>query len=314
MSNFRQTLRPARANLFLDKEHPMTQQWQRIASRLTDVGGIPVARAIPVKERRTIGPWCFLDHIGPTRFAPGAPGMDVGPHPHIALQTFTWMLEGEILHRDSLGSKQVIRPGQVNLMTAGRGIAHTEESVPNQPDLHAAQLWIALPEADQHTPPRFDHYPTLPRWQQGEITLTLLIGEHGSQRAPTLHFSPILGLDLHAPEGGEITLPLDPAFEHGLFPLAGETIIAGEALAPEQLLYLPPGNREVALTLRPGARLLLIGGEPLPKPLQIWWNFVSVDKEAIRTAAADWESGHPRFGEVTGYQGPRLKAPPLTGL
>lgn len=180
-----QTLQPARAcaNLFLDKEHPMTQQWQRIASRLTDVGGIPVARAIPVKERRTIGPWCFLDHIGPTRFAPGAPGMDVGPHPHIALQTFTWMLEGEILHRDSLGSKQVIRPGQVNLMTAGRGIAHTEESVPNQPDLHAAQLWIALPEADQHTPPRFDHYPTLPRWQQGEITLTLLIGEHGS-RAP----------------------------------------------------------------------------------------------------------------------------------
>ena len=157
MSNFRQTLRPARANLFLDKEHPMTQQWQRIASRLTDVGGIPVARAIPVKERRTIGPWCFLDHIGPTRFAPGAPGMDVGPHPHIALQTFTWMVEGEILHRDSLGSKQVIRPGQVNLMTAGRGIAHTEESVPNQPDLHAAQLWIALPEADQHTPPRFDH-------------------------------------------------------------------------------------------------------------------------------------------------------------
>ncbi|WP_368188567.1 pirin family protein [Aeromonas sp. R7-3] len=210
----------------------MTQQWQRIASRLTDVGGIPVARAIPVKERRTIGPWCFLDHIGPTRFAPGAPGMDVGPHPHIALQTFTWMLEGEILHRDSLGSKQVIRPGQVNLMTAGRGIAHTEESVPNQPDLHAAQLWIALPEADQHTPPRFDHYPTLPRWQQGEITLTLLIGEHGSQRAPTLHFSPILGLDLHAPEGGEITLPLDPAFEHGLFPLARETIVAGEALAP----------------------------------------------------------------------------------
>ncbi|WP_244086517.1 pirin family protein [Aeromonas caviae] len=229
-------------------------------------------------------------------------------------RTFTWMLEGEILHRDSLGSKQVIRPGQVNLMTAGRGIAHTEESVPNQPDLHAAQLWIALPEADQHTPPRFDHYPTLPRWQQGEITLTLLIGEHGGRRAPTLHFSPILGLDLHAPEGGEITLPLDPAFEHGLFPLAGETIVAGEALAPEQLLYLPPGNREVALTLRPGARLLLIGGEPLPRPLQIWWNFVNVDKEAIRTAAADWESGHPRFGEVTGYQGPRLKAPPLTGL
>lgn len=292
----------------------MTQQWQRIFSRLTDVGGIPVARALPVKERRTIGPWCFLDHIGPTRFAPGAPGLDVGPHPHIALQTFTWILAGEILHRDSLGSEQVIRPGQVNLMTAGRGIAHTEESLAGHPDLHAAQLWIALPEADQHTPPRFDHYPRLPRWQQEGIDLTLLIGEHSGQRAPTLHFSPILGLDLHAPQGGEITLSLDPAFEHGLFPLQGEATIAGETLAPEQLLYLPPGTRALRVTLGPDTRLLLIGGEPLTKPLQIWWNFVSFSPEAIRTAAADWESGHPRFGEVVGYVGPRLVAPPLAGL
>lgn len=292
----------------------MTQQWQRISSRLTDVGGIPVARALPVKERRTIGPWCFLDHIGPTRFAPDAPGLDVGPHPHIALQTFTWMLAGEILHRDSLGSEQVIRPGQVNLMTAGRGIAHTEESLAGHPDLHAAQLWIALPEADQHTPPRFDHYPRLPRWQQEGIDLTLLIGEHSGQRAPTLHFSPILGLDLHATQGGEITLSLDPAFEHGLFPLQGEATIAGEALAPEQLLYLPPGTRALKVALGPDTRLLLIGGEPLAKPLQIWWNFVSFSPEAIRTAALDWESGHPRFGEVVGYVGPRLVAPPLAGL
>ncbi|WP_421279788.1 pirin family protein [Aeromonas taiwanensis] len=292
----------------------MTHEWQRISSRLTDVGGIPVARAIPVKERRTIGPWCFLDHIGPTRFAPGSPGLDVGPHPHIALQTFTWMLEGEILHRDSLGSEQVIRPGQVNLMTAGRGIAHTEESLPNQPDLHAAQLWIALPEEDQHTSPRFDHYPRLPRWQQGEVTLTLLIGEHGGYSAPTLHFSPILGLDLHAPAGGRLTLTLNPAFEHGLFPLQGQASIAGDALEPEQLLYLPPGNREVAVELSPGARVLLIGGEPLTQPLQIWWNFVSFDREAIRTAAADWERGDPRFGEVQGYAGPRLQAPPLAGI
>ncbi|WP_404838413.1 pirin family protein [Aeromonas media] len=295
----------------------MTQQWQRISSRLTDVGGIPVARALPVKERRTIGPWCFLDHIGPTRFAPGAPGapgLDVGPHPHIALQTFTWMLAGEILHRDSLGSEQVIRPGQVNLMTAGRGIAHTEESLAGHPDLHAAQLWIALPERDQDTRPRFDHYPELPRWQESETTLTLLIGEHAGRRAPTLHFSPILGLDLHSPQGGHMVLPLDPAFEHGLFPLQGEATIAGEALAPEQLLYLPPGTRELRVTLGPGSRLLLIGGEPLAQPLQIWWNFVGFDREAIRTAAADWESGAPRFGEVVGYVGPRLVAPPLAGL
>lgn len=292
----------------------MKQQWQLIPSRITDVGGIPVARAIPVKERRTIGPWCFLDHIGPTRFAPGAAGLDVGPHPHIGLQTFTWMLEGELLHRDSLGSEQVLRPGQVNLMTAGDGIAHTEESLAGHPDLHAAQLWIALPQADMDTRPRFDHYPLLPSWQQGDTTFTLLIGQYLWHKAPTLCFSPILGLDLYSLLGQRLHLPLNPDFEHGLFALQGEVTVAGDPLPPEQLAYLSPGNHEVTLVLAPETRLLLIGGEPLSQPLQIWWNFVSFDREAIRTAAQDWESGHPRFGEVVGYPGPRLQAPPLAGL
>lgn len=292
----------------------MTDKLQLIDSRTTDVGGIPVARALPVKERRTIGPWCFLDHIGPARFAPGDPGLDVGPHPHIGLQTFTWMLEGEILHRDSLGSEQVIRPGQVNLMTAGQGIAHTEESVAGHPSVHAAQLWIALPEAQQGTRARFDHYPELPRWQQQGITFTLLIGQHQDRQAPTLCFAPILGLDLLAERDCTLTLPLAPEFEHGLFALAGEVTLAGQPLAAEQLAYLAPGSRELTLTLPAGARLLIIGGEPLPRPLQIWWNFVSFDQEAIRRAAEDWQSGAPRFGDVVGYQGPRLSAPPLAGL
>ncbi|MFM4719239.1 pirin family protein [Aeromonas bivalvium] len=292
----------------------MTDKLQLIDSRTTDVGGIPVARALPVKERRTIGPWCFLDHIGPARFAPGDPGLDVGPHPHIGLQTFTWMLEGEILHRDSLGSEQRIRPGQINLMTAGHGIVHTEESVAGHPSVHAAQLWIALPEHQQGTRARFDHYPDLPRWQQQGITFTLLIGQHQDRQAPTLSFAPILGLDLLAERDGTLTLPLAPEFEHGLFALAGEVILAGQPLAPEQLAYLAPGSRELTLTLPAGARLLIIGGEPLPRPLQIWWNFVSFDQEAIRRAAQDWQSGAPRFGDVVGYHGPRLPAPPMAGL
>ncbi|MBV7597218.1 pirin family protein [Aeromonas sp. sia0103] len=292
----------------------MEQQWQRIPSRLTDVGGIPVARAIPVKERRTIGPWCFLDHIGPTRFAPGDAGLDVGPHPHIGLQTFTWMLAGEILHRDSLGHEQLIRPGQVNLMTAGNGIVHTEESVAGHPDLHAAQLWIALPEADKDTRPRFDHYPELPSWQEGETRFTLLIGDYQAHSAPTLCFSPILGLDLHSRQAQRLRLALDPAFEHGLFALQGQVSIAGEPLAPEQLIYLPPGEQSLEVELAAGARLLLIGGEPLTQPLQIWWNFVSFDREEIRSAAEDWAHGHPRFGKVAGYPGPPLVAPPLVGL
>ncbi|MCS3458971.1 pirin family protein [Aeromonas sp. BIGb0445] len=292
----------------------MTDKLQLIDSRTTDVGGIPVARAIPVKERRTIGPWCFLDHIGPARFAPGEPGLNVGPHPHIGLQTFTWMLEGEILHRDSLGSEQVIRPGQVNLMTAGQGIAHTEESVPGHPSVHAAQLWIALPETHQTTRPRFDHYPDLPRWQQHGAWFTLLIGTYQDRQAPTLSFAPILGLDLQADAPCTLTLPLAPEFEHGLLALAGEVTVAGQTLAAEQLAYLAPGASEVIISLSAGARLLLIGGEPLAKPLQIWWNFVSFDKEAIRIAAQDWQSGDPRFGEVAGYVGARLTAPSLAGL
>lgn len=133
------------------------RQIQRIAVRNAEVGGIPINRALPTRERRTVGAWCFLDHAGPTVFNGTSPGMDVGPHPHTGLQTFTWMIEGEVLHRDSLGSEQVIRPGQVNLMTAGHGIAHTEQSVGEQRRLHAAQLWIAL--------------PNMPTWRHASIII-----------------------------------------------------------------------------------------------------------------------------------------------
>lgn len=220
----------------------MTQQWQRIASRLTDVGGIPVARAIPVKERRTIGPWCFLDHIGPTRFAPGAPGMDVGPHPHIALQTFTWMLEGEILHRDSLGSKQVIRPGQVNLMTAGRGIAHTEESVPNQPDLHAAQLWIALPEADQHTPPRFDHYPTLPAGSKGRSPSLCSSASTAASAPPPCTSPPFWGWICTPPREARSPFPWIPPSSTASFPSRGRPSSQGRPWPRSSCSTCPPAT------------------------------------------------------------------------
>nr|WP_238996378.1 pirin family protein [Pluralibacter gergoviae] len=152
---------------------------QRISARVTDVGGIGVSRALPVRERRLIGAWCFLDHAGPAVFERGQEGMHVAPHPHVGLQTFTWMLDGEVLHRDSLGYRQIIRPGQVNLMTAGRGIAHSEDTAPGHTRLHAAQLWIALPDAARNMPPRFDHYPELPQWQKDAIDFTLLVGDAG---------------------------------------------------------------------------------------------------------------------------------------
>ena len=137
---------------------------QKITANIKDVGGIPVARLLPTAKRRSIGAWCFLDHAGPSVFAEGEAGLQVGAHPHIGLQTFTWMLAGEVLHKDSLGNEQMIRPNQVNLMTAGRGISHTEQTPSHSREVHAVQLWIALPESAQHTAPQFQHYPDLPMW------------------------------------------------------------------------------------------------------------------------------------------------------
>lgn len=287
------------------------RQVQHVTPRTADVGGIPVNRVLPSRHRRLIGAWCFLDHAGPAVFKGDARGLRVGPHPHIGLQTFTWMIEGEVLHRDSLGNEQVIRPGQVNLMTAGRGISHTEESVTGESHLHAAQLWIALPEAHRRTDPRFDHYPTLPQWQEGDVVLTLLTGEFAGQRAPTLAFTPLVGLDLAATSGGSLHLPLREDFEYGLLPLEGELVIEGERFATNELAYLGRGRSQVALELPAGGRAILVGGEPLGEEILIWWNFVGHSKAEIIEAQRDWEAGSERFGSIPQFDGKRLEPPPL---
>ncbi|OYD23367.1 pirin family protein [Oceanimonas baumannii] len=286
-------------------------QPERLPARQADVGGIPVARLLPVRQRRLIGAWCFLDHAGPAHFTAGQPGMRVGPHPHIGLQTFTWMLKGQVLHRDSLGHEQVIRPGQVNLMTAGLGIAHSEESVAGEQELHAAQLWIALPEADRHTPPRFDHYPRLPMWSQQGVCFTLLAGEYTGHRAPTLLFSPLVGLDLHARQAATLILPLRLEFEYGLLALEGSMTLAGKQVGPDELIYLGSALAHVELALEPGTRVLLLGGEPFKEQIYIWWNLVGHSEAEIAEALADWQAGSPRFGTVPGYNGEPLPAPPL---
>lgn len=287
------------------------RQVQHVTPHSAEVGGIPVNRALPRRQRRLIGAWCFLDHIGPADFAADDPGLRVGPHPHIGLQTFTWMIEGEILHRDSLGTAQVIRPGQVNLMTAGRGISHTEESLSGEATLHAAQLWIALPEADRATDPRFDHYPTLPRWHEEGTELTLLVGEFAGHRAPTLTFSPLVALDLASPRGDQLRLPLRADFEYGLLPLESDLEVEGETFATHELAYLGRGRDEVTVTLPAGGRVLLVGGEPLGEEILIWWNFVGHSKAEISEAQRDWEAESPRFGSIPEFDGPRLTPPPL---
>ncbi len=283
---------------------------QRVTSRHAEVGGIPISRLMPSRQRRMIGAWCFLDHAGPAVFQPGA-GMRVGPHPHIGLQTFTWMIKGEVLHRDSLGNEQVIRPGQVNLMTAGHGIAHTEESLPGEDHLHAAQLWIALPPEASACAPAFDHHPVLPQWSEAGCDFTLLAGSYRTHRAPAKLYSPLVGMDLFSATGADVQLPLDPAFEYGVLTLEGQAHIGAQPFGVDELAYLGRGNSELRLQLSPGSRAILLGGQPCAQEVLIWWNFVGHSKAEIAQAQHDWEAGSARFGSIQGYDGPPLTAPPL---
>jgi redox-sensitive bicupin YhaK (pirin superfamily) len=283
---------------------------QLIATRDAVLGaGMAIRRALPSRDRRMIGAWCFLDHFGPLDTG-GGEGLRVGPHPHTALQTFTWPLAGEILHRDSLGYEQLIRPGAVNLMTAGRGISHSEESpAERSPTLHGAQLWIALPEAWRHIDPAFEHYPRMPEIAREGFQITVLAGEALGERAPTRVYSPLLGLDLAAAGEAKTTLALRSDFEHGALMLEGEASIAGQPLGVGQLLYLGRHRNRLTVSCAGPARLLILGGEPFAGEVLMWWNFVGRSRAEISQAVAEWNAGNPRFGTVQGYPGERLVAP-----
>jgi hypothetical protein len=287
---------------------------ERLEARRTLLGdGLEIRRALPNRHRRTVGAWCFLDHAGPADYAAGH-GVNVGPHPHIGLQTFSWMIEGTIQHRDSLGCDQWIRPGQVNLMTAGRGIAHSEESPPGVPGrVQLAQLWIALPAQEANRDPAFEHYPQLPVFDRGGFRVTLLAGECSGERSPARVHSPLMGLDLATPGEARTELPLRPGFEHAVLVLEGAADVDGAGLEPGTLLYLGPGRERLSLAARAAARLLVIGGEPMQEDIIIWWNFVARTRVEIERATRDWNEGR-RFGEVRGARSARLVAPDARDL
>jgi redox-sensitive bicupin YhaK (pirin superfamily) len=290
-----------------------TPPWQRVPTRQADLGGgLRIARALPTAARRRVGAWCFLDHAGPMQFA-GGQGMRVGPHPHIGLQTFTWMIEGEVLHNDSLGNRQVIRPGEVNLMTAGRGIAHSEESVGDHGVVHAAQLWIALPDAQRDGEPAFVHHAALPVAHADGFRATVLAGRALDQSSPVQLFSELVGVDLTAERAARMRVDLEPRFEHALLCLRGTARVDGEAVEPGTLFYAAPGRTHVELACDAPAQLLLIGGTPFDEPLLMWWNFVGRSADEIEHAAADWNAGR-RFGEVPGTTLTRIAAPDARGL
>ncbi|UBU17629.1 pirin family protein [Nonomuraea gerenzanensis] len=256
-----------------------------------------VSRTLPGVHRRMIGAWCFVDAYGPQRAT-----MRVPPHPHTGLQTVSWLVAGEVLHRDSLGTLQEIRPGQLNLMTAGRGISHSEESP--ETVLHGVQLWVALPEGARQVEPGFEHHPTLPVLAGRGFSATVVMGTLGGVTSPATAHTPLVGAEVAV--DGECVVPVDPAFEHGLLLLDGEVA----ELARGPLVYLPPGRPGVRLSGR--GRVLLIGGEPFGEEIVMWWNFVGRDHDEIAAFRKEWMGGEG-FGVVEGFDGAPLPAPVLPG-
>ncbi len=266
-------------------------------SREAEVGAFRVRRALPRRDRRSIGAWCFIDHMGPAVVTEDH-GLDIGPHPHIGLQTVTWLLDGEALHRDSLGSEQVIRPGQLNLMTAGHGVAHSEEATGRyRGRLHGVQLWVAQPDATRCGPPAFEHHGGLPRVELSAATATVLVGELDGARSPAWRDTDQVGVDLDLRPGTTV-LPLRRDHEHGLVVFAGAVTLDGARVGPGHLAYLGTGRDEGALIATGPARALLVGGVPLGVPLLMWWNFVARTREEIVDAYLAWHNDDGRFGTV----------------
>jgi redox-sensitive bicupin YhaK (pirin superfamily) len=237
--------------------------------------------------------------------------MQVPPHPHMGLQTVSWLHDGEVVHRDSLGSLQTVRPRELGLMTSGRAIAHSEESPrPHSRLLHGAQLWVALPDAHRNAEPDFQHHAELPIVSAPGLTATVILGELDGAVSPGTAYSPLVGADLALAGGSEARLPLDPDFEYAVLAMSGEAEVDGVPVLPGSMLYLGCGRTELPLRAVSDAGLMLLGGEPFEEEIVMWWNFVARSQQEIEEARKDWMSGS-RFGEVRGYDGDRLPAPEL---
>ncbi len=277
-----------------------------VPSRVADVAGHTVRRALPRRDRRTIGAWCFVDHFGPETITP-ATTTQIGPHPHIGLQTVTWLLEGELVHTDSLGTEQAIRPGQLNLMTAGHGVAHAEDGRHHTHGLsHGVQLWVALPDRTRNGPAAFEHHAELPVVELGQARATVLVGTLHGVTSPARHDTPQVGAQLAL--NGRVEIQLDPRFEHGVLGLSGEIRVGDQPLRADQLAYVAPGHTSIVLASDGAARLLLLGGEPFGEHISMWWNFVARTKEEMTEALRAWDDGSDRFGSVP-TRLPRMPVP-----
>ncbi|MET9773950.1 pirin family protein [Streptomyces sp. NPDC006367] len=296
-----------------DAERPDAPRVEVLTPRDVPLGGpraMTVRRTLPQRTRSMIGAWCFADHYGPDDVTLTG-GMDVAPHPHTGLQTVSWLFSGEIEHRDSLGTHALVRPGELNLMTGGHGISHSEVSTPRTTVLHGVQLWVALPDEHRHTASDFRHHVPEPVRTDGAETRVFL-GRLAGSVSPVPTFTPLLGAEITLAPHASLTLTVDPRFEHGLLVDRGDVRLAGTLLRPAELGCTRPGAG--TLTLRNEsdgpARAVLLGGTPFDEEIVMWWNFVCRTHEEIARAREDWAKGD-RFGEVHGYDGAPLPAPEL---
>ncbi len=279
--------------------------------KLTTRTGVEVRRTLPHKELRMIGAWCFVDHFGPTS---DPMAMSVAAHPHTGLQTATWLFAGSITHNDSLGSRQVISPSELNLMTAGKGISHSELSVDREQTLSGVQLWIALPDSDRNNSPEFAHYGNLPIVMSDSATIRVFVGEYAGIQSPATVYSPLVGCEVTLVAGHSVTLQLRPEFEHGLLAGIGSFDINSETVAFGQLRCLPQGRNEVTITALEDARIVLLGGEPFDEKILMWWNFIGRTHEEIVQMRNEWESGSVLFGTVHDDLGERIPAPEMPSV
>lgn len=287
-----------------------------VTSREVPLGGpraIKVHRTLPQRDRSLVGAWCFADHYGPVDVS-AAEGMDVPPHPHTGLQTVSWLFEGEIEHRDTGGVHATVRPGELNLMTAGHGIAHSEVTMPGTTFLHGVQLWVALPDDVRDMPRAFDHHvPPVVSLPGGSARVFL--GSLAGSTSPVRTFTPLLGAEVLLDPSSEVTLSVNPTFEHGVIVDRGPVLLDGVELAVADLGYVDPGADQLVLTNPDDepARVILLGGEPFEEPVVMWWNFVGRSHEEIVEYREQWQAKSDRFGTVEGYGGfpKHLPAPAL---
>ena len=287
-----------------------------VTAREVPLGGpraMSVRRTLPQRDRSLVGAWCFADHYGPDDVG-ATGGMDVPPHPHTGLQTVSWLFSGEIEHRDSGGVHAMVRPGELNLMTAGHGVAHSEVSTPGTTTLHGVQLWVALPDHARDVRRGFDHYvPSVVSMPGGSARVFL--GSLAGSTSSVGTFTRLLGAEVLIDPRSDVTLAVDPGFEHGVLVDVGPVLLDGVALARAELGYVDTGVDRLVLT-NPGeepARVVLLGGEPFEEPLVMWWNFVGRSHDEIVAFREQWQAESDRFGRVEGYGGfpQHLPAPAL---